>query len=93
MVYRNPEAAPESAIPPEQRGPVVGRICKACYESYPLHRAIHSGKPLYGKDHVSSPCSHQGDAFLPGEDWWEPAVVVMPPPVEEAEAAAGAGGA
>ena len=78
MVYRNPDAAPESAIPPDQRGPVVGRICKACYESYPLHRPTHTGKPLHGKDHVSSPCAHEGDAFLPGEDWWEPAVVVMP---------------
>jgi hypothetical protein len=90
MVYRNPEAAPESAIPPDRRGPVVGRICRSCYESYPLHRATHSGKPLHGNDHVASPCALQGDAFLPGEDWWEPAVLVMPPPVEEAEAAAGA---
>ncbi len=78
MVYRNPQAAPESAVSAEQRGRVVGRFCHFCASSYPLHRAIHSGKPLYGKDHVSSPCAHEGDAFTPGEDWWEPAVEVLP---------------
>lgn len=86
MVYRNPEAAPESAIPPGRRGAVVGRFCKTCYETYPLHRLRHSGKPLYGKDHVASPCAHQGDEFAPGEAWWEPAVEVLPPPPPPAEA-------
>lgn len=93
MVYRNPEAAPTSAIPPERRGPVVGRICKVCYETYPPTRPRHSGKPLYGKDHVSSPCAHEGDEFKPGEDWWEPAVIVLPAPPGEGEAQAAAGGA
>lgn len=93
MVYRNPEAAPASAIPTERRGPVVGRICKVCYETYPPTRLHHSGKPLYGKDHVASPCAHEGDEFTPGEDWWEPAVIVLPAPPGEGEAKAAAGSA
>jgi hypothetical protein len=56
---------------------VIGRFCKACGEVYPLHRPAHSGKPLYGKDHVASPCPHQGGAFDPGEDWWEDAVEAL----------------
>lgn len=87
MVYRNPSAAPASQIPADRRGAVVGRFCKSCFESYPLHRARHHGKPLHGKDHVAAPCPHEGDEFLPGEDWWEPAVEVLPPPpVAESDA-------
>lgn len=84
MVYRNPEAAPESQIPAARRGSVVGRFCKSCFETFPLHRARHIGKPLRGKDHIASPCAHQGDEFGAGESWWEPAVEVLPPlPAEE----------
>jgi hypothetical protein len=79
MTYRNPEAAPQSRIPAERRGRVVGRFCHVCATTYPLHRAAHSGKPLHGKDHVASPCAHEGDAFAAGADWWEPAVEVLPP--------------
>lgn len=86
MVYRNPDAAPASAIPPERRGAVVGSFCKVCYETYPLHRPHHSGKPLHGKDHVASPCAHEGGEFAPGADWWEPAVEVLPAPPQGAPA-------
>lgn len=90
MVYRNPDAAPLSAMPPARRGAVVGRICKTCYEAYPLHRSHHRGHPLYGKDHVASPCAHEGDEFVPGEEWWEPAVAVLPAPPGDADAEAAA---
>lgn len=89
MVYRNPSAAPASQIPAARRGEVVGRLCKSCYESYPLHRSHHRGKPLHGKDHVASPCPHEGDEFVPGEGWWEPAVEVLPPPPEPVTAGGG----
>ncbi len=89
MTYRNPEAAPASAIPADRRGPVVGRICKVCWETYPLHRPRHRGKPLHGKDHVASPCAHEGDEFTPGADWWEPAVIVLRAPPGDGKAAAG----
>lgn len=82
MVYRNPEAAPAGRIATEQRGRVVGRFCHACGASYPLHRDRHKGKPLYGKDHVASPCAHEGEAFAVGEGWWESAVEVLPPPAD-----------
>jgi len=87
-MYRVPEAAPESRLAAERRGAVVGRFCLACGNVYPKFSASHSGKPLYGKDHVAAPCSHEGDEFRHGEDWWEPAVEVLPPPAE-AEAEAG----
>ncbi len=77
MVYRQPRVAPASSLPPERRGPVSGRFCKACGEVYPLHRPTHSGKPLHGKDHVASPCPHHGEAFATGEDWWEDAVEAL----------------
>ena len=84
-MYRQLEAAPRSQLADERRGRVVGRFCRACGNLYPEYRARHTGKPLYGKDHVASPCSHEGDAFAAGEDWWEPAVEVLPPPEEPAE--------
>jgi hypothetical protein len=87
MTYRNPEAAPASAIAPDRRGQVVGRFCKACWETYPPTRLRHRGKPLHGKDHVASPCAHEGDAFAAGADWWEPAVEVLPPAPAAAAAA------
>lgn len=88
MSYRGSKAAPESRIPAEQRGRVVGRICLACGSVYPLHRAYHQGKSIHGKDHIAAPCSHEGDAFEPGEDWWDRAVEVLPPPVPATEEAA-----
>lgn len=84
MAYRQPEPAPESLVPAERRGRRLGTYCRACTSFYPLHRAAHSGKPLYGKDHVSSPCGHEGEVFAPGVDWWEPAVEVKPEPVTAA---------
>lgn len=86
MTYRAPEAAPASRVPAERRGRVVGRFCLVCGEIYALHAPAHEGKPLYGKDHVASSCAHEGEAFDPGESWWEPAVEVLP-----AAAAAAAG--
>lgn len=88
MVYRLPHAAPESQIPEERRGRAVGRFCLVCASIYPLHRAKHAGKPMYGKDHVASPCAHEGEVFEPGAGWWEPAVEVPP----EAVKAGAAGG-
>ncbi len=79
-MYRNPRLAPISQVPEERRGPVEGRFCRVCTATYPKLRGRHSGKPLYGKDHIASPCSHEGEPFEPGADWWEAAVVVLPPP-------------
>lgn len=84
MTYRALAPAPQSRVAAERRGPVVGRYCLACNAVYPLHRARHAGKPIYGKDHVSSPCPHEGDELAPGEPWWEPAVEVLPPPTPAA---------
>lgn len=86
MVYRAPTPAPESRVADERRGPVLGRFCLACGSVYPLHRARHAGKPVYGRDHVSSPCPHEGEAFDPADDWWEPAVEVLPAPPAAVEA-------
>jgi hypothetical protein len=88
MVYRLPHAAPESQTPEERRGRVIGRFCRVCASIYPLHRAKHAGKPLYGKDHIASPCAHEGEVFETGANWWEPAVEVLP----EAVKAGAAGG-
>lgn len=78
MVYRLPRVAPASSLPEERRGKVAGRFCKSCGSVYPRFADRHKGKPMYGKDHVASPCSHEGDEFLPGEPWWEPALEVLP---------------
>jgi len=92
MVYRHPDAAPLSRIPAERQGRTIGRFCLVCGSIFPLHRDRHAGKPVYGKDHISSPCAHEGEEFEPGAPWWEPAVDVLPPPpappVEAAAAAA-----
>ena len=90
MAYRLPRAAPASSLPEERRGPVVGRFCKACGSIYARHAASHKGKPMYGKDHVAVPCSHEGDEFLPGEPWWEPAIEVLPAATSEETAPADA---
>lgn len=79
MVYRKPLVAPASSLPAERRGAVTARFCKVCGEFYPLHRARHSGKPMYGRDHIAAPCAHQGDEFEPGAAWWESGVEVLPP--------------
>ena len=86
MVYRYPEAAPQSQIAEERRGRTVGRFCHTCGSIYPLHRSTHGGKPMYGKDHVSSTCAHEGEVFDPAEPWWEPAVEVLPIAAEHAAA-------
>jgi hypothetical protein len=78
MVYRVPPAAPASQIPPDRRGRVMGHYCLICASLYPLHRATHTGRPVYGRDHIASPCSHEGDVFEPGASWWEPGVEVLP---------------
>jgi hypothetical protein len=80
MVYRHPEAAPLSQIPEARRGTVMGRFCLVCASIFPLHRGRHSGKPMYGKDHIAAPCAHEGEELKPGAPWWEPAVEVLPPP-------------
>lgn len=87
MAYRVPEAAPVQQLPEERRGKVLGRFCLVCGSLYPLHRAKHSGKPVYGRDHISSPCAHEGDAFEEGETWWQPGVEVLPAPAPAAPAA------
>ena len=38
----------------------------------------------YGRDHIASPCSHEGESFEPGANWWEPAVEVLPEAAEKA---------
>ena len=85
MTHRAPHPAPQSRIPEPRRGKVVGRFCHACGSTYSIHSSIHRGKGLYSKDHIASPCPHEGDRFQEGEDWWEPAVTVLPPVPEEAE--------
>ncbi len=77
-MYRGPEAAPESRIPLERRGRLLGRFCSTCGAVYSLHAARHAGKPIHGKDHVSAPCAHEGEPFEEGATWWEPAVEVLP---------------
>lgn len=78
MVYRVPPAAPASQVPPDRRGRVMGHYCLVCASLYPLHRATHTGRPVYGRDHIASPCTHEGDVFEPGASWWEPGVEVLP---------------
>ena len=88
MVYRVPPAAPLSQVPPDRRGRVMGHYCLICASLYPLHRAIHTGRPVYGRDHIASACAHEGDAFEPGASWWEPGVEVLPPPAASPPAGA-----
>lgn len=94
MVYRTSMPAPVSQVPENRRGRVVGIFCLECGSVYPLHRARHVGKAVYGRDHISAPCAHEGEAFDPDERWWESAVEVLPAPAEEPEPEpAGAGAA
>lgn len=82
MVFRNPSAAPVSRVPEERRGRSLGKFCLTCSSVYPTHAAVHQGKPVMGRDHISAPCTHEGDRFVPGEGWWEEAVDVLPAPPE-----------
>ncbi len=90
MVYRVPPAAPESQVPPERRGMVMGRFCLVCASLYPEHRAAHNGQPVYGRDHIASPCTHEGELFAAGAAWWEPGVEVLPAPAAPPAAPAAA---
>lgn len=81
-MHRAPHPAPQSRIPEQRRGQVVGRFCHGCGATFSIHTSVHKGKGLYSKDHIASPCSHEGDRFQEGEDWWEPAVLVLPAPSE-----------
>jgi hypothetical protein len=90
MVYRVPQVAPQSQVPPERRGRVMGHFCLICASVYPLHGATHKGRPVYGRDHIASTCAHEGDVFAPGESWWEPAVEVLAPVTPPAAAATAA---
>jgi hypothetical protein len=88
MVFRAPKAAPQSKVAPERRGHIVGRFCLRCAQIYPLQRALHTGDPIFGRDHVASPCAHEGLAFELGAGWWEPAVELLPAPAAAAAPAA-----
>lgn len=85
-MYRTTMPAPVGRVPEERRGHEVGRFCLECGSVYPLHRARHTDRPIYGRDHVASPCAHEGEAFDPGEGWWQPAVEVLPAASVPAEA-------
>lgn len=79
MAFRRPDVAPQSIVDPARRGREVGRFCHRCKSVFPLHLGIHRGKGigLFGRDHVISPCSHEGEPFEPGDNWWEPAVEML----------------
>ena len=47
---------------------------------------------MYGRDHIASPCSHEGDAFEEGANWWQPAVEVLPEAVEQGRLGSDDGG-
>src|SRR6478752_9109679 len=93
MVYRAPRAAvPASQLPEERRGRVVARFCHVCSALYPLHRGTHTGRAIYGRDHIASPCAHEGDPFVEGASWWEPAVEMLPAALAGDPGVAGAPG-
>ena len=83
-MYRFPHAAPQSQIPEERQGRTIGRFCLVCGSIYPLYRGRHQGKAMYGRDHIASPCSHEGDVFEESASWWQPAVEVLPEAVVKA---------
>ena len=85
MTYRRTDLVPATSLPQEGRGAVGGRFCRGCGGIYSRFAARHSGKPMYGMDHVSSPCSHEGKRFSPGADWWEAAVEMLPVAAVEIE--------
>lgn len=79
-MYRHIPSVPRSMVAAERRGRVVGRFCRACQSIYPSLAAAHVGKPAHGRDHVASPCVHEGRSFAAEEEWWEPAVELLPAP-------------
>ena len=85
MTYRTPPLAPASQLSQAQRGSVGGRFCRGCGSIYARYAARHKGKPMYGKDHVSAPCNHEGEMFEDGASWWEAAVTVIPEVPAEAD--------
>ncbi len=87
MSFRYPPAAPASQIAPERRGAATARFCHGCQQLYPLLRARHVGRPIYGRDQVASACSYESLPFEPGASWWEEAVEVLPVPVAAPAAA------
>lgn len=78
MTYRSLSLVPVGNVPEERRGSVGGRFCRDCGAVYPRFAARHAGRPIYGKDHISSPCSNEGKLFAAGADWWEDAVEMLP---------------
>ena len=92
MVFRAPKAAPASRLAEERRGHVIGRYCHGCNQVFPLQRGVHSGDPIYGRDHVASTCAYEGWLFDVGAEWWEPAVEVLPAPAPPPQASAAAAG-
>ena len=91
MVYRAPRSSPLSRLAEERRGALVGRFCHGCNQVFPLQRRLHTGDPIYGRDHVASTCPYEGWAFEAGADWWEPAVEVLRPVAAASPGAAPAG--
>ena len=83
MVYRAPKSAPQSRVPEERRGRVVGRFCHGCNQVFAFLSSAHKGDPIAGRDHVASTCAYEGRVFDEGASWWEPAVEVLPPPPAE----------
>ena len=86
MTYRTPALAPAGQLSPGRRGSTGGRFCHGCGSIYSRYASRHIGKPMYGKDHVSAPCSHEGEPFRAGAGWWEDAVEMLPGPVEASTA-------
>ncbi len=77
-----PRLAPAGSIPEARRGRLLGRFCRECGGVYPAFRSRHVGKPMVGRDHIASPCVHEGATFGSGADWWESAVELLPVPEE-----------
>jgi hypothetical protein len=77
-MYRHLPSSPASSLPAERRGEIVGRFCHGCHSIYPRYARRHAGKPSYGRDHVSSPCAHEGEMFAEDAGWWEAAVELLP---------------
>ena len=82
MTLRTPDLAPASQLPEERRGRVNGRFCQSCGSIYSRYVSRHLGRPMIGKDHVSAPCSHEGELFQDDTDWWENAVEMLPEAAE-----------
>lgn len=89
-MYRSPHAAPLSTVAESRRGRTAGRFCRDCQSVYPLHASRHGGKPTDGRDHVASPCVHEGRPFTDSAPWWEPAVEILPEPQPKPEPLAAA---